>query len=296
MGGGCCSVWMCGCQWRSGGESRRFPSFWLTCLKVQSYIPSLRCESPSLFVILFSSLVQSDHALIHKAVHESCWLWLPLYMFTNTLLLILMGAVGCRDIIGHKKISVDVIDLILLKASGTLTLMYFSSVITHLMLNLRLNYTTVSVYQPSQPSGDLVLDSKRQVVCCWAHQMFRWRREQVGRWVRRQRLAVRFPLGQAVGCIYQHWHLLFLCCVGRLPSSQQHTGQSERSCVALKESHAPGREMTNRPHGNGGWCFACRRQTEANPPDKKHIQNPVSTRVNFGFSKKKCPNNSPVLH
>ncbi len=76
---------MCGCQFRSGGESRRFPSFWLTWPEVHSYIPSLRCESPSLLVILFpvwSS--QSDHALIHKAVHKSCWLWLPLYMFINT--------------------------------------------------------------------------------------------------------------------------------------------------------------------------------------------------------------------
>lgn len=49
-----------------------------------------------------------------------------------------------------------------------------------------------------------------------------------------------------MGCIYQHQHLLFLCCVGRLPSSLQHTSQSEHSCVVvLLKSHASGREMTN---------------------------------------------------
>lgn len=53
---------------------------------------------------------------------------------------------------------------------------------------------------------------------------------------------------------------LFLCCVGRLPSSLQHTGQSEHSCLPLKSHMHQAQEwLTTRPRGNRSCCSSLTR-------------------------------------
>lgn len=91
---------VCGCRRRSGGESRCFPSFeWQARRYIHTFLRS--AVNPRSARHPLSSLVRSDHALIHEAVYQSCWLCLPFYMLMNTLLLVLMGAVCRSNIIVH---------------------------------------------------------------------------------------------------------------------------------------------------------------------------------------------------